>query len=253
MLCWALAHSIEVFEQCSIHYSFLIVLKTMTDNWLEVIQYSFQSLWVEIVAYMPQILIALLIIIFGWIVGGVLKRVIEKVFATLKINTLLNAAGADDLAQRAGYQLKAGAFVGALVKWFVIIVFFVAALDVLNLDQVTVFFRDVVLGYLPQVIVAVLILFGVMIIANIVDKTVSAGTRAAGFGAPELLGTFARYAIILFGILAIMSQLEIAPDLAQMLFAGLVFATSLAFGLAFGLGGRDAAGRYIDKMTKGRD
>jgi len=225
----------------------------MTEDWLGVIQYSFQALWVQVVAYLPQIIIALIIIIFGWIVGGVLKRIIEKIFTTLKIDNLLNAAGADDLVRRTGYELKAGAFIGALVKWFTIIVFFVAALDVLRLEQVTVFFRDTVLGYLPQVIVAVLILFGAMIIANVVGKTVVAGTRAAGFGASELLGTFARYAIILFGILAIMSQLNIAPDLAQMLFAGLVFAGSLAFGLAFGLGGRDAAGRYIEKMTKKHD
>jgi len=225
----------------------------MSGNWLEVVQYSFQALWVEVVAYFPQIIIALLVLIFGWIVGGVLKRIIEKVFATLKIDMLLNAAGVDDLAKRAGYQLRAGAFVGALVKWFTIIVFFVAALDVLSLDQVTVFFRDVVLSYLPQVIVAVLILFGTMIVANVIDKAVAAGTRAAGFGAPELLGMFARYAIILFGVLAILSQLQIAPELAQMLFAGLVFAGSLAFGLAFGLGGRDAAGRYIDKVTRNRD
>jgi len=222
----------------------------MTGEWLQVIQYSFQALWVEVVSFSPQLLVALVILIFGWIVGGILKRVIEKVFSTLKINNMLSAAGADDLAERAGYRLEAGAFVGALVKWFTIVVFFVAALDVLRLDQVTIFFRDVVLGYLPQVIVAVLILFGAMIIANVVDTAVVAGTRAAGFGAPELLGMFARYAIILFSILAIMSQLQIAPDMAQVLFGGVVFAASLAFGLAFGLGGKDAAARYIEKITK---
>lgn len=223
----------------------------MSGDWLQVVQYSFQSLWVDVVAYSPQILIAIAILIVGWIIGGILKRIVEKIFATLKINNLLSAAGADDLANRAGYKLKAGVFVGALVKWFTIIVFFVAALDVLQLEQVTIFFRTVVLGYLPQVIVAVLILFGAIIIANVIDKAISAGARAAGFGAPEFLGTFARYAIILFGVLAIMSQLQIAPDLAQMLFAGVVFAVSLALGLAFGLGGKEAASRYINKMTKG--
>jgi hypothetical protein len=192
---------------------------------------------------------ALIILIIGWIIGGVLKHVIERIFSTLKINELLDAAGVDSLAERAGYKLHAGAFVGALVKWFIIIVFFVAALDVLNLDQVTVFFRDVVLGYLPQVIAAVLILFGAMIVANVIDKSVVAGARAAGFGSPELLGNFARYAVIVFAVLAALSQLEIAPRLVELLFAGFVFATALALGLAFGLGGRDAAGRYVDSIA----
>lgn len=222
----------------------------LTSEWVQVLQYSFQSLWVEVVSFLPQFVVALAILIIGWVVGGILRHVIEKIFSTLKINELLDAAGADRLTERAGYKLRAGAFVGALVKWFTIIVFFVAALDVLNLDQVTIFFRDVVLGYLPQVIVAVLILFGAMIVANVVDKSVVAGARAAGFGSPEFLGNFARYAIIVFAVLAALSQLHIAPNLVEMLFAGFVFATSLAIGLSFGLGGRDAAGRYIDSVTK---
>jgi small-conductance mechanosensitive channel len=222
----------------------------MTTNWVQVLQYSFQSLWIEVVAFLPQFVFALIILIIGWIIGGFLKHVIEKIFSTLKVNQLLDAAGVDKLTERAGYKLKAGAFIGALVKWFVIIVFFVAALDVLNLDQVTVFFRDVVLGYLPQVIVAVLILFGAMIVANVLHKSVEAGARAAGFGSPELLGNFARYAIIVFAILAALSQLQIAPNLVEMLFAGFVFATSLALGLSFGLGGRDAAQRYVDSVTR---
>lgn len=224
----------------------------MTTDWIQVLQYSFQSLWIEVVAFLPQLVFALVILIVGWIIGGILKHIIEKIFSTLKVNELLDAAGADKLTERAGYKLRAGAFVGALVKWFTIIVFFVAALDVLNLDQVTVFFRDVVLGYLPQVIVAVLILFGAMIVANVLHKSVEAGARAAGFGSSELLGNFARYAIIVFAILAALSQLQIAPNLVEMLFAGFVFAASLALGLAFGFGGRDAAGRYIDSATRRR-
>jgi len=217
---------------------------------MQVLQYSFQQLWVEIVSYMPQLLVALLIIIIGWILGSVLRQIIIRIAGALKVNELLDAAGVDVLTKRAGYPLKAGEFVGSLVKWFIIIVFFVAALDVLALDQVTVFFRDVVLTYLPQVVVAVLVLFGAMIVANVLDTTVAAAARASGFGGAELLGTFARYAIITFAVLAALNQLSIAPELVQMLFAGIVFAASLALGLAFGLGGRTAAARYIDALSQ---
>lgn len=225
----------------------------MTSEWVQILQYSFQSLWIQVISFLPQFLIALLILIIGWIIGGILKHIIERIFTTLKMNELLSAAGVDDLAQRAGYKLEAGAFVGSLVKWFTIIVFFVAALDVLNLDQVTVFFRDVVLGYLPQVIGAVLILFVALIVANFVDKGVVAGARAADFGSAELLGSFARYAIVVFAVLAALAQLEIAPRLVELLFAGFVFAASLALGLSFGLGGREAAGRYIESLSRKKD
>ena len=225
----------------------------MTTDWMQVLQYSFQSLWIELIALLPQFVFAIAILLVGWLLGGALKHIIERIFTTLKVNDLLDAAGVDKVISKTGYELKAGAFVGALVKWFTIVVFFVATLDILNLDQVTIFFRDVVLSYLPQVIVAVLILFGGMIVANILHKSVEAGARAAGFNAPEFLGSFARYAVIVFAVLAALSQLHIAPALVEMLFAGFVFAASLALGLSFGLGGKEAAGRYISSVTEKKD
>lgn len=223
----------------------------MGNDLLTTLKESFSGLWGDVVSFLPELMLAVLVLVVGWIIGGALKQVVERIFTKLKINKALDAAGVDDLAGRAGYELKAGQFVGTLVKWFVILVFIVAALEILRLDQVTIFFRDVVLGYLPKVIVAVLILLGAMVIANLAGTSVVAGSRAAGFASPDVLGSVTRYAIILFAILAALNQLEIAPELVQTLFMGIIFGASLAFGLAFGLGGKDAAANYIRKMTGG--
>lgn len=223
----------------------------MGNELVMTLQESFVRLWGDVISFLPELLLALLVLIVGWILGGALKNLVERVFIKLKINTALDAAGVDELTEKAGYELKAGQFVGTLVKWFVILVFIVAALEILKLDQVTIFFRDVVLGYLPRVIVAVLILLGAMVLANLAGASVVAGTRAAGFASPDVLGSVTRYAIILFAVLAALNQLEIAPELVQTLFMGIIFGASLAFGLAFGLGGKEAAAGYIRKMTGG--
>lgn len=222
------------------------------QNILTTLEMSFRSLWSELLNFLPEIVLALVVLIVGWIIAGSLKHIVERVFKTLKVNDALDAAGMDTLAKKAGYSLKAGEFVGTLVKWFVIIVFAIAAFDILNLTQVNVFFREVVLGYLPKVIVAVLILLVAVVVANVASASVVAGARAAGFRSSDMLGTVARYAIIVFAVLAAMTQLEIAPELVQILFMGIVFAASLAAGLAFGLGGRDAAAKYISKMSGGQ-
>ncbi|MAZ29710.1 hypothetical protein CL655_00285 [bacterium] len=219
------------------------------NEWTNVLSYSFQTIWVEFISILPQIVVALLVLIVGWLLGGVLKSITESIFTTLHVDKALDAAGVDSLTEKAGYKLNSGLFVGTLVKWFVIIVFFVAALDILNLHQATAFLSEIVLGYLPQVIVAVLILFGGFILAGFAQKMVVAGVKASSLGSPELLGKFSYYAIILFTVLAALNQLSIAPELIQMLFAGLVFGLALAFGLAFGLGGRDAAARYLTGVT----
>jgi small-conductance mechanosensitive channel len=222
----------------------------MLNDILAPIQAAFASLWAEVLMFLPTIIIALLVLIVGWLLGGTLKRVIESVFQRMKVNEALDAAGVDALTERAGYTLRAGVFVGTLVKWFIIAVFFVAALDILQLHQVTTFVRDVVIGYLPNVIVAVLILLAASVLANGVSTVVTSAVRASRMGAPEMFGKISYYAIITFAILAVLNQLKIAPELVQMLFAGLVFALSLALGLAFGLGGRDTAARYLERVTK---
>ena len=82
------------------------------------------------------------------------------------------------------------------------------------------------------------------------SASVKAAAQAAEFAAADMVSMVTRYAIIVFAVLAALTQLEIAPELVEILFMGIVFAVSLAAGLAFGLGGRDAAARYLDKMTR---
>lgn len=225
----------------------------MQFEWTQILQYSFQSLWLEVVALAPKLVVALLILILGFIVAGILKKVVRRIFVALRVDEALTAAGVGALTQRAGYRLNAGLFVGTMVKWFVVLVFFLAALEVLQLQQVTSFLSDVVLGYLPKVIVATLIIFASIIVASAARTVVEAAARTAQFKKPELLGRFAKYAILTFAALAVLNQLGIAAEMAQMLFGGLVFGLALAFGLAFGLGGRDAAARTIDSLSKKRE
>ena len=136
----------------------------MGYNLYDMLGSSLSALWFDVMQFLPQLLIALLVLVLGWIIGGMLGRVIAKGFTKLKLDEALDKAGVDDLSERAGYAFKPGQFVGSLVKWFVVLVFAVVAFDILGLSQVTVFAREVVLGYLPQVFAAALILFvGVLV------------------------------------------------------------------------------------------
>ena len=122
----------------------------MQYNVIDQIGLSMNSLWFDVMQFLPMLVVALVVVIAGWVIGAALKQVVIRIFGTLRVNAALEAAGVDTLAARAGYKLDAGAFVGSLVKWFVIVVFFVAALDILQLNEVTVFLREVVLAYVPK-------------------------------------------------------------------------------------------------------
>jgi hypothetical protein len=195
----------------------------------------------------PNLLVAIIIFVIGWLVGAGLGRLVAQVIASIKVDQALRSAGVEKVVERAGFKLNSGKFLGELVKWFFIIVFLVASLDVLGLTDVTAFLRGVVLTYIPQVIVAVLILLVAAVIAEAADRVVAGSARAAGLKAAGLLGTLARWAIWVFAILAALDRLGISP-LVQTLFTGVVVALALAFGLAFGLGGQQAASRYIERV-----
>ncbi|QQG37933.1 MAG: hypothetical protein HYS26_00015 [Candidatus Kaiserbacteria bacterium] len=213
-----------------------------------VIQNSFTDLWYTVIQFLPMILAAVIIFIIGWIVGVVLYRVVDQVVKVLRIDEALKAAGLNDLAREAGFGLNVGAFLGTLVQWFVVIVFLVAALDVLGLNRVTIFFQQVVLYYLPQVIVAVLILILAAIVAEAVKNVIAGSAKAAGAHSGNLAGTVAKYAIWVTAVLAVLNQLGVATEFVQTLFTGIVVALSLGFGLAFGLGGKEAAARTIERV-----
>src|SRR5690606_20172574 len=117
----------------------------------------------------------------------------ERGFKALNLTAILDKAGVDTLSERAGYRFKPAQFVGSLVKWFIILVFLVVALDILHLNEVTSFFTDEVLTYIPRVIVAVFILLSSMVVANLLDDVVGGAARASGFRTADMIARFAKY------------------------------------------------------------
>lgn len=220
----------------------------MLETWSNVLRDSFGDLWGGVLGFIPNLIVAIIIFIIGWAIGSLLGQVVAQIVRSLKIDNLLRSAKVDDVLRRGGFNLDSGRFLGALVEWFVVVVFLVAALDVLGLTQVNAFLQQVVLLYLPQVIVAVLILLVAVVIAAAMQRVVVGAAMAAGVRSANFLGTVTKWSIWIFAVLMALFQLGIAAPFVQTLFTGFIVALSLAFGLSFGLGGQQAAGEFIDKV-----
>ncbi|OGG79277.1 hypothetical protein A3A39_04910 [Candidatus Kaiserbacteria bacterium RIFCSPLOWO2_01_FULL_54_13] len=212
------------------------------------LQVSFADLWYTVMSFLPAILAAVVIFIAGWVIGILLYRVVEQVVKVLRIDDALKATGVNEVVRDAGFNLNIGAVLGTLVQWFIVIVFLMTALEVLGLSRVTIFLQQVVLLYLPQVIVAVLILVLAAIVAEAAKNIIAGSARAAGAHSGNLAGTVAKYAIWTTAVLAVLNQLGVATEFVQTLFTGIVVAIALGFGLAFGLGGKEAAARTIERV-----
>jgi len=214
------------------------------------LQQAFANLFYGVMSFVPSFLFAIIIFIVGWFVGGVLGRLVAQLIKALRVDHALRAAGVEGVVTRAGYTLDSGAFIGGLIKWFVIVVFLLASLEVMGLTQVTMFLSQIVLFYLPQVIVAALILLAGAMLAQVTQGFVTGSARAVGVVSAAFVGTVTRWAIWIISILAALSQLGVAPTILQTLFTGVVVAFALAFGLAFGLGGQETAARLLEKARE---
>lgn len=220
----------------------------LLQTWGDVLVVSFQQLWTGVIGFVPKLIVAAIVFIIGWIIAVALGRLVSQVIRALKVDVALQNLGIEAPLARAGFRLDSGAFLGGLVRWFFIIVFLVAAVDVLGLQQVNIFLSDVVLVYLPNVIVAAIILVAAALIADVTRKVVIGSAKAAHLPHSGLLGGIVKWAIWIFAILAALYQLGIAGPFVQTLFTGFVAMLVIAGGLSFGLGGKDAAGEFISRL-----
>ncbi|HLD34988.1 MAG: Small-conductance mechanosensitive ion channel-like protein [Candidatus Giovannonibacteria bacterium GW2011_GWB1_45_9b] len=220
------------------------------ETWGDALILSFNELWTGVASFAPRLVAAVVIFVVGWVIAHALGKVVEQILRSLKIDKALQSLGVEEPIERAGIKLDVGVFIGALVKWFVIVVFLTATVDVLGLTQVTDFLKDDVLGYLPNVFVAAMILVVAALIADAVGKLVTGSAKAANLPSSGFLGGVSRWAIWVFAILAALYQLGIAGPMVQTLFIGIVGALALGLGLAFGLGGKDAAAKYLERLRQ---
>lgn len=218
------------------------------QNWGDAFAGAFFNVGYGLVEFIPRLFFAIVLFAIGWILGALLERLVEVIFKGLKVDAGLKSAGFEDVVKRAGHNLNSGLFVGAIVKWFTIVLFLVASFDMLHLNRVTDFLNEVV-GYIPQVIVAVLILIVAVIVGSALQKIVTASARAAHVKMAELLGRVTKWAVWILAVLTALFNLGIAPWI-QNIITAVVAGAALAFGLAFGLGGKEAAQRAIDKTVK---
>lgn len=229
----------------------LFYYKFFMLNPVDILGQALVDTGMTLIAFLPSVIIAVVVFALGWGFGSVLGRSVEHLISVLRIDKALHRAGFDALSERAGIRVSVAAFFGGVVKWSVVVAFTLASAEILGLSQVTQLLRDI-LVYIPQVIIAAIILVIAMLLGDFISRIVSHSVKATGMNG-EFAAQMSKWAIIIVGgVFPALTQLRIAQGLVEVLFTGVVFAISLALGLSFGLGGRDAAARVIEKI-KGQD
>lgn len=219
------------------------------QTWGQAIANSLLGLWVRFVAFVPTLLGALLVFVIGIVVASILGKIVERIVRMMRIDQAFERISIAGKMKQHGIDISFSEFLGKIVQWFLVLVFLMAATDILGLKQVTSFLNSTLL-YLPNVVVATIILSIAFLFSGVAYTVVRGSTKAAGVMSASLLATLIKWAIMIFGLLAALIQLGIATSLVNTIFIGLIAALSLAMGLAFGLGGQAEAALILKKIRE---
>jgi len=216
-------------------------------SWGDVFSESLKTLWWSFIQFTPKLVVAVVFFLVGWFLGSLIARALEQIFSSLKIDNLFKSIGAEDFFRKAGMNLNSGYFVGQVVRWFIIIVFLLPSLNLVGLTDVSMFLTQSVLGFLPQVIIAAFVLIIAAVVSEGLSKTVMATAKAMNLRAANMLATVAKYAVWIFAFIIALGKLGLG-DYMSILFSGIIAMIALAGALAFGLGAKEQAGRFLAKI-----
>src|SRR3989338_1481548 len=219
----------------------------MIQDWTSIVAGSLQNLWVGFIGAIGRIIGALIVLLIGLVVAAGLGALIERLVTIVKLDKVLSNLGLQEHFSRAGISLNSGKFFGKIVYWFFVIVFLLAASDILGFYSLSTFLKETLL-YIPNVIVAVLIMLAAVVIASALKKIVHASVSGAKLHASNFLGSLTWWAVTIFGFFAALSQLGVAVAMINALVTGFVAMLALAGGIAFGLGGKDYASHLVSKL-----
>jgi hypothetical protein len=216
------------------------------SDWVDTTTTAVRDSLERVLSFIPEVIAALIVILIGVIVAWAVKTVVVRALGYIKWKKYTDALGLNRVFPE---KVEVVELLGDLAKWTIIIIFLLPALTILNLDSVNEVINGI-LYYIPNVIMAVVIVMIGVVVADLAARVVRSTAATVGTHTAELLADIARWAIVVFAFLAALVQLEIAASLLQILWTGVVAFFVLAGGLAFGLGGRDAASQAIERVKK---
>ena len=218
---------------------------------LDIFLNSLNSFWTRLAAFVPQLLAALVLLIFGWIVAKLLRAAFRQFLRVMHFDRLAEKSGIEAFLKYGELEVSLTNLLSELVYWLVMLVVVILVSDSLGLSKVTDLFNQVAL-YIPHIIIAIVVLVFGTLIARATNRVIFAYLKNIGVDGALTISTISEYAIQVFVVFVALEQLNIGTQLLTVAFAIGFGALCLALAIAFGLGGKDWAAGVIQRIANHR-
>jgi len=198
-----------------------------------------------VVNFIPKFVAGLIVLLIGIIVASIVKQLLIGIFKALKVEKFLRKYGVPELKDEFTWTN----ILSELVRWFTIVLFLIPTAEVWGLPRITSVLNEVLL-YLPNVFVSAIIALIGFVFARLTHDVILVSVKNVDPRTASTIASVARWAINVFVVLAVLTQLGVAADLVRILFTGFVAMLAIAGGIAFGLGGQGSAKDVLDELKK---
>ena len=203
----------------------------------------------KIAVFLPNLFFAVAIILLGWVICNVIKRVVVRLLKICQFDTLAERAGIKTILEKGGIRQSTSEIIGLLVFWFLFLIAIVTTLETLNLSGATDTLHTIYL-YIPKIVAALVTLILGLYFANFLETVTRTSCANAGLEQAGSIGRAAYVGTAIFVVAGIFEILDIASEIVIWAFILVFGALCLALALAFGLGGREVAGRFLEKWLE---
>lgn len=215
-------------------------------DWNQVFLEPVKMMLGKIASVVPLLIGFMLILLVGWLIASLLKRVLTRSLAFLKLDTLSGKIGFSKILEKAEIKYTSSEIIGDIIYWIVIFIALVTGVNALGLEVSNVL--EDLIGYIPNIVIAIFILILGMTVSTFLSNLVVTACANAGISQGRILGKIVSVTIIVFSVMVALGQLKIAAPIINSIIT-IVFASfGIAIGLAFGLGGKDLAAKLLNEV-----
>jgi len=223
------------------------------NDWLVVLLDPAKKAASQIMTFLVNLLLVLIILVIGWLVSKFIKTAITSVLRALRLDDLSDRIELDALLAKGGIKSSLSELIGVIFYWLSLLVTFIVALNTVGLTFAPKML-DGIVGYIPNIIAAIFILVLAMFVATLLRNIIQTTANNAGVAKANLLAKIVEVAVIVFAVIIALEQLNIASKIIELTVSILLGSLGLAVALAFGLGCKEIAGKalgdLIDKIKK---
>ena len=223
----------------------------MTETFTERLLGSLNAFFETVARFLPGLLASALIVLLGLLIGWLLKVVVVHLLRMARFDRTCDSSGITQVLGRADIGTSPSILVGRGLFWLVFLSFAMAGLSALQVGLINQLIAEFFL-YLPRLVSALLVLLVGFLLGNFLSRAALLGAVNAGISSPRLISMTVKLSILVLSFAMALEQLRIATSIVLAAFIIAFGAVMFGLALAFGLGGRDAAKRTLEKQLEER-